>query len=117
MKKPLIVTILILVLVAFAFFMVRDQPGGESQSIVVPAKEGRFEVRIITTGELEAKNAVQILGPTSLRKFRIFDLKIQNIAEEGKLVKKGDWIASLDPSELINKISDAQIEVEQEQSL
>ena len=116
MKKPLIVSTLILVLIAFTFFMVRDQQGGENQSIVVPAKEGKFEVRIITTGELEAKNAVQILGPTSLRKFRIFDFKIQNIAEEGTLVKKGDWVASLDPSELINRISDAQIEVEQEQS-
>lgn len=114
-KKAAIIGGLFIALLVI-FFIVEGDPSGETAEILTTVKKGKFEVRIITTGELEAKNSVQIMGPTSLRNFRIYQVNIQKIEEEGKVVKKGDWIATLDPSELSTKINDAQTRVDQEQS-
>lgn len=114
-KKAAIIGGLFITLLVI-FFIVEGDPSGETAEILTTVKKGKFEVRIITTGELEAKNSVQIMGPTSLRNFRIYQVNIQKIEEEGKVVKKGDWIATLDPSELSTKINDAQTRVDQEQS-
>src|SRR5690554_1674734 len=75
-------------------------PGTESRSdgITVTASQGEFIVDITTTGELEAKNSVQILGPRGTRNFRIWNMTIQDIIDEGTVVKKGDYVATLDPS-------------------
>lgn len=93
-------------------------PGSESGSagIVVSAKEGEFVIDVTTTGELEAKNSVQILGPRGTRNFRIWNMTIQDIIDEGTVVEKGDYVAKLDPSELTNKIKDSQLELEKIES-
>ena len=79
-------------------------------------KKGTFKVEIETTGELEAKNSVKILGPQSLRTFQIWQVVIQNIVDEGTVVKKGDWIATLDRSEFQNKFTAKQIELDKANS-
>lgn len=93
-------------------------PGTESRSdgITVTASQGEFIVDITTTGELEAKNSVQILGPRGTRNFRIWNMTIQDIIDEGTVVKKGDYVATLDPSELTNKIKDSQLDLEKIES-
>lgn len=92
--------------------------GSESDAtrILTDVKYGEFKVEIETTGELEAKNSVNIMGPTALRDFRIFELTIQSIVDEGVVVKKGDWIANLDRSDFQGKFSDKQIELEKANS-
>ena len=65
---------------------------------------------------IEAKNSVKILGPTALREFGIYQVNIQGIIDEGTVVKKGDWVATLDRSEFQNKFSAKQIEVEKANS-
>ncbi|MBL7849319.1 MAG: efflux RND transporter periplasmic adaptor subunit, partial [Cyclobacteriaceae bacterium] len=77
---------------------------------------GQFRVEIETTGELEAKNSVKIMGPQQLRNFQIWQVTIQNIVDEGTVVKKGDWIATLDRSEFQKKYVDKQIELEKANS-
>jgi len=116
MKKKLFIAGGVIILVLVIFFIVKGNRGTESSDIMIVAEKGLFEVKINTTGELEAKNSVKIMGPSGLRNFRIYNVNIQRIEEEGKRVKKGDWIATLDPSELTNKISDAQTELDQKQS-
>ncbi len=88
----------------------------ETEGILVPVKSGEFVVDITTTGELEAKNSVEILGPQGIRKYRIWNVTIQEIIDEGTLVSKGDYVASLDPSELTNKLKDSQLEMEKIES-
>ncbi|NBP68728.1 MAG: HlyD family efflux transporter periplasmic adaptor subunit [Cytophagia bacterium] len=73
---------------------------------------GEFRVEIETTGELEAKNSVKIMGPQSLSNFQIWQVTIQDIINEGTVVKKGDWIATLDRSEFQNKYTAKQIELD-----
>jgi multidrug efflux pump subunit AcrA (membrane-fusion protein) len=56
------------------------------------------------------------MGPAQLRNFRIYQVNIQKIIEEGKVVKKGDWVATLDPSEFNTKLQDKAIDLEKKQS-
>lgn len=73
--------------------------------IMVLVQKGEFVISVVTTGELEAKNSIKILGPAGLRAARIWQVKLDDIIPEGTVVKKEDYIAKLDNSELSEKIS------------
>lgn len=116
MKRNLIVGIGIVAVLIIAFFIVKGNRTGEVTDIMTTVKRGPFKVEIETTGELEAKNSVKILGPASLRDFRIWQVTIQAIIDEGTVVKKGDWVATLDRSEFQNRFNEKQIELEKANS-
>lgn len=99
-----------------AYFVVRGNQDGAASDILSVVRRGQFRVEIETTGELEAKNSVKIMGPQQLRNFQIWQVTIQNIIDEGTVVKKGDWIATLDRSEFQKKYVDKQIELEKANS-
>jgi HlyD family secretion protein len=84
--------------------------------IIVPVQKGQFIVDITTSGSLEAKNSVEITGPKGLRRYRIWNITVQDIIDEGTYVDKGEYVARLDPSELTGRISDAQLNVDEEMS-
>ncbi len=98
------------------YYLVRGKEGGEANEVLATVKKGEFRVEIETTGELEAKNSVKISGPGGLRNFQIWQVTIQNIVDEGTVVKKGDWVATLDRSEFQNKFSQKQIDFEKANS-
>ncbi len=106
----------VVVVLLIGYFVVRGDKNSESTSIMATVKEGQFRIDIETTGELEAKNSVKILGPQSLRNFQIWQVTIQNIINEGTVVKKGDWVATLDRSEFQNKFAAKQIELDKANS-
>jgi multidrug resistance efflux pump len=116
MKKRVLIGLTSLVIILVGYFAVKGNKGDESADILVSPEVGRFEVLIETTGELEAKNSTKILGPSRLRDFRIYQVAINEIVEEGPVVGKGDWVATLDNSELLGKVQDAQLEVDKMQS-
>jgi HlyD family secretion protein len=101
---------------AVVFFVVKGKTASEVADVLTSVKRGPFKVEIETTGELEAKNSVKILGPSSLRDFRIWQVTIQAIVDEGTVVKKGDWVATLDRSEFQNRFNEKQIELEKANS-
>jgi HlyD family secretion protein len=98
----------------FSYFMLRGSDSGTQSDIITNVKQGQFKVEIEITGELEAKNSVKILGPTQLRDFRIWQVVIQSMVDEGTVVKKGDWVANLDRSEFQTRFNEKQIELEKE---
>ncbi len=113
-KTILIAAAVGIVLVALYYFTIA--PASESAGVTVEVQHGAFIVDITTTGELEAKNSVEILGPQGTRNFRIWNMTIQDIIDEGTVVEKGDYVASIDPSELTGNIKDAQLELEKIES-
>ncbi len=116
MKKNLLIGAgIVVVLVVLYLVFGRSEAGGLAD-VMTQAKKGPFKIEIETTGQLEAKNAVMILGPGQLRDFRIWQVTIQSIVEEGTLVKKGDWVATLDRSEFQNRFNEKQIELEKANS-
>jgi HlyD family secretion protein len=116
MKKNIIIALAAVAVVVsgFLFFKVSDKV--ENTEIIVPVKSGKFVVDINTTGELEAKNSVKIMGPAGLREFRVYQVSIQDIIEEGTIVRKGDWIATLDQSDFNSKLQDQQLDLEKRES-
>ncbi|MEN8249311.1 MAG: efflux RND transporter periplasmic adaptor subunit [Bacteroidota bacterium] len=116
MKGKIIIGSTIVLVLFVGYFIVKGGKSKETTDILVDVEVGAFQVDIETTGELEAKNSVKIFGPRKLREYRIHQVKIDKIVEEGTEVKKGGWIATLDKSELMNKIQDRELEVEQEMS-
>ncbi len=116
MKKNLIIGAGVVVVLLVGYFIVRGNKASEVADIMANVKKGPFKVEIETTGELEAKNSVKILGPASLRDFRIWQVTIQSIVDEGTVVKKGDWVATLDRSEFQNRFNEKQIEMEKANS-
>lgn len=86
------------------------------KNIFSEVHKGDFEISVFTSGELEAKNSIQILGPEGLRSVNIYQIKITDIVPEGTVVKKGDFIATLDKAELGNKLKDASNDLQKYQS-
>jgi HlyD family secretion protein len=90
----------------------------DSNSILTEVKAGEFIIDVTTTGELEARSSENIMGPNTmaLRDARIWQLVIEDIVPDGTVVDSGDWVATLDRSELENKIKDQELEVEKLQT-
>jgi len=106
----------VLLALAIGYFIVRGNQPGTSADIMAVAKKGQFRVEVETTGELEAKNSVKILGPQTLTDFQIWQVTIQKIVAEGTTVKKGDWVATLDRSGFEQKFTEKKIELEKANS-
>ena len=114
MKRNLLIGAAVVVVLLVTFFVVKGNKTTETADIIANVKSGPFKVEIETTGELEAKNSVKIMGPAGLRDFRIFQTTIQNIVDEGTVVAKGDWVATLDQSEFQTKLNEKKIELDRE---
>jgi len=114
MKRKLLIGAGVIAVLLIGYFVFSGNKPGDLTDIITEVKRGPFKVEIETTGELEAKNSVKILGPTQLRDFGIWQVVIQSIVDEGTVVKKGDLVATLDRSEFQNKYSAKQIELEKE---
>ncbi len=116
MKKNLLIGAGVAGVLLIGYFVVRGDKNSEAASIMANVKQGQFRIDIETTGELEAKNSVKILGPHQLRNFQIWEVTIQNMISEGTVVKKGDWIATLDRSDFQTKFAAKQIELDKASS-
>ena len=109
-KHPYIAGAVIIALLFLGYMALK--PGQTDGAITVEVSEGDFEISVFTTGELEAKNSVSIDGPTGLRQFNIWQIKISDLIPEGTVVKKGDYVAALDKTEVATKIKDTETELD-----
>ncbi len=88
-----------------------------AEEVLQKPTEGDFEVIVTTTGELQAKNSVDISGPTGARKAGIYQLKITQLVAEGTVVAPGDFVAELDKSEIVGKLKEVEINLQKFQSV
>ena len=109
MKRNYIVAATAVLVIVFGFFIFRGSKASDSSEIIASVKKGEFRVEVETTGELEAKNSVKIIGPTGVIQFQIWEVTLQKIVDEGTVVKKGDWVATLDRSEFQTKYNQKKI--------
>ena len=88
----------------------------QADNLTTAAKKGAFHVKAIANGELKAKRSEKIMGPSGMRTSGIWQTAIQDMVAEGTVVKAGDYVATLDRTEVTNKIRDAQTEIEKTQT-
>jgi HlyD family secretion protein len=113
MKKNRIYLISLGALLLVVIIWIFAGTGSEKENTVkVPVKSGKFDITVTTTGELEAKSSEKIMGPVNLRDFRIWQIKIDDIIPDGTVVDSGEYVASLDRTELVNKMKDQELEIE-----
>ncbi len=108
----------ILLLVAFGgYYFYSNQSTPEQQTDVkTTLKKGEFVLKVDATGELKAKRSVKIKAPSSMRSERIHQTTIQDMVAEGTMVREGDYVATLDRTEVSNKMGDAQTEIDKIQT-
>ncbi|SIT13002.1 efflux RND transporter periplasmic adaptor subunit [Belliella pelovolcani] len=112
-NKKTYIGIAIAVVLVFLVWRFFSSSVGESFDIFADVKQGSFRVEITSSGELEALNSVEILGPLEARRFRVNNITIESMVDEGTIVKQGDVIAELDKSELFGRLDDKRIDLEQ----
>ena len=104
------------VLILFSVWLALGRDTEEASEIYAEAMQGPFEVIVTTTGELRARNSTKIMGPRNARDVRIYQLAIQNLIPEGTVVRRGDFVAELDRSEITTRLQDAQLQVQSAES-
>lgn len=111
----IIISIIVFIVIVW-YFSLPDE--SVNQTISAEISIGQFVIDVTTTGELEARSSEDILGPNPmrLRNARIFQYRIEEIIPDGTVVDSGQWIATLDRSDLENKVKDQELEVEQLQT-
>ncbi len=116
MRKKIYIGLGLMVIIIISLWYFLGQENSEIQKITVYPKEGNFQINVVTTGELEAKSSEKIFGPSGLRSVRIWNVKIEDIVSDGTVVDSGQYIATLDRTEISNRIKDVESEVEKLES-
>ncbi len=88
----------------------------ENSDIIITPNFGKFDVTVTTTGELQAKNSVEIRGPGQVQTIGIYQMKISKLVPEGTVVDSGDFVAELDKTDIMSKIKDAELNIEKQRS-
>src|SRR5512140_903373 len=103
-----VAALLVVMLIVYVF----ARSSSPSSDVIVSPLRGQFLVTVTTSGELQAKSSINIMGPENARAAYIWQMKITNIVPEGTVVKKGSFVAELDKSEITGKFKDSQLSVQ-----
>lgn len=109
MKKTVILTAIISIISLTGLFALLRFTSSIDESVnFAEARRGTFEITVSGTGEFVAENSFDIMGPETVtnNNFRASAIRVLDIVPEGTLVKKGDYIASLDRSNFENTLKD-----------
>lgn len=111
--RSIIISLIVIAAALAAWFWLRPADAqSENAEVTTLVQKGRFEVKVTATGELQAKRSEKIRGPQGMRTVGIYQTNITDMVPEGTLVQEGDYVASLDKTELTSKIQDAQTEID-----
>ncbi len=101
-------------IVLILLFVFKPWATGSSDNESVRVIKGTFETYITEIGELKARKALDITVPevSFKRELNIWALKIMDIVEEGKIVKKGDHVATLDPSDVVEELRNVDVKLD-----
>lgn len=112
-RKKLLITIIILVVIAgIASYFIFFRKSVARVSIYTEVKKANFQIWVVTTGELRSQVRTNITLPAGLRQINVYQIKISQLIPEGTIVKKGDFVASLDNADILTKLNDQQLELD-----
>ncbi len=117
MNKKTVLYIVVALLAALAvWWLFFSGNEGPESNVTAKVTKGRFDVVITVTGELRAKTQTDITAPTGLRNAGIYQIKINDIIAEGSVVQPGDYVASLDRTEVMSKLNEELLNVQKKES-
>lgn len=112
-KRKIIGALIIIAFTGVYFTFIKKVANND---LTVVVEEADFNVTVLNTGELRAKNYTEISAPSELRQVGIWQVKISNLIAEGTVVKEGEFVAELDKTEIMNKLNEEQLNVQKKQS-
>lgn len=112
MKKYLPYLIGGVLVAALAWFFTRPDATEETVMLTVPVSQGEFHMTVMATGELQAKRSEQIKGPAAMRTNNIYQTSITDLVPEGTIVAEGQYVASLDKTEVDTKMKEVMTELD-----
>lgn len=103
-RWQLLIPLALLLIVLLGYWLLTRDKNSEPDHVRVT--KGVFEITVSATGEIEALESTNITIPKILESsnIRIRQLAITDMVKEGTVVKKGDFIATLDPAEIEDRI-------------
>ncbi|PQJ78017.1 efflux RND transporter periplasmic adaptor subunit [Polaribacter porphyrae] len=117
MNKKRIAIISVIALIAIYFIYNYFSASSDDEIYLTSkVKKGDFISEVITSGEAQSTSLKKINGPRNLRKFKLRDIKIQDLVSEGTIVKVGDYVGRLDPTGVNEQIIDARLNLETAES-
>jgi hypothetical protein len=118
MKKRKILIIAIAAVAVIALIIINKSGKPKNNELFATVKKGQFEILVNVTGELEAMNSENIMAPTELRNenIRLYQVKIQDLIPEGTYVDSGQYVATLDRTEITTKLREAEDDLEKRQA-
>lgn len=116
MKKYRLALVLVSSLVLIILVWSFTGSNETNQDITAKAFKGKFEDLVSSSGELIAKNSEDIAGPRGMQRYGLYNVKIQDLVAEGSYVEAGDYVCSLDRSDISTRINDVQIELDKAMS-
>ncbi len=119
MKRRTLLAIVIPVAVILALVLYSVLSGKEKETVLeAEVEQGKFEIAVMVTGELQAIRETEIQAPAQLRSrnLRIRSVLIQSLIPEGTEVDSGQWVATLDRSEADNSLKDMLDRLETQES-
>ncbi len=116
MNKKIIISISVIAVIVVLLLLKYRGSSSDDSEVLSAVKKGVFRMEVTTSGELDAKNSVEIMGPDGLRRAQIWQVKINDIVDEGTVVEKGGYIARLDQSEIGDKIQKEETDLQQTMS-
>lgn len=115
MKKKHIVIIAVASLLLLTYFIFSGKKN-ENPQIEIPVSYGKLDITVKTSGELKSENSEKIFGPAGLSRIQVYNVKITDLIPEGTVVDSGDYVATLDRSEIVNRLKDLESEYEKVES-
>jgi multidrug efflux pump subunit AcrA (membrane-fusion protein) len=112
MKKSIVIIALFVAAGAIAAAFIFTGPV-ENDEIVITPEIGEFKSTVTVSGELRAKNSIDIRGPENARAIGIWQMKISKLIDEGTVVKEGEFVAEIDKTEVSQAISNIQLNIDQ----
>lgn len=110
-RKYLLTAGAVILLAVALFFTFRISPNAGKRYKV---KKGNLETLISCKGEVKGEKYTEINLPPEIcdEELRVYQLKIADVILEGKVVKKGDYIAKIDESQLMNLMRNQMLDKE-----
>ena len=116
MKKRYIFLLVIIVVTIVLIVILGNIKTSDAVPIDTEVKQGKFEVIVTVTGELQARNSVNIEAPFQvLRDVDAWEISIGELIPEGTVVDSGDFVARLDASSITNRLKDIEAEIDNSQ--
>ena len=106
-RKRWFVSLLVLVILgASTAWLMASGTKPNDPSVEAVATKGEFSVTVTTSGELRARQFVQITAPANAQQAGAYQMRLQSIVPEGTVVKAGDVVAEIDRSTLATRMTE-----------